>query len=321
MRDVTMARRALTAVTIAATLPYLTLKALWLTGHGTGATSAAGGAELLDTRHLVGDGVTALLEIAAVALALALTCGWGRRVPAVLILVPMWVGTGLLTPIAVGMPLGLAVQAVAGGSPVPTDNGLNNWVYLCVYGGFLVQAAGLFVLFPGYVRRRWPQLLRRHSAGTAVPAPRPVVLAAGVVAAGYAGALVLWAATGSRFAGPAGFDTIAQRTYLVGVALVVLAGVLAVAAPHRPARGRHVAAWTAARYVLAWTGTAVTVLAGPTGIALSNGGSPGTGYLLVSLVGTLAGLVLTGAAVRVVGRTGPRTTAAVTVPNGTLAGR
>jgi hypothetical protein len=305
MRDVTMARRALTAVTIAATLPYLTLKVLWLTGHGTGATSAAGAAELLDTRHLVGDGVTALLEVAAVALALALTCGWGRRIPAVLVLVPMWVGTGLLTPIAVGMPLGLVVQAVAGGSPVPTDNGLNNWVYGCVYGGFLAQAAGLFALFPGYVRRRWPRLLRRDAGG---PPDRRVVSAAGMVAAGYAGALVLWAVTGSRFAGPAGFDTIAQRTYLVGVALVVLAGVLAVAALHRPTR---------TRYVVAWTGTAVTVLAGPTGIALSNGGSPGTGYVTVSLVGMLAGVVLTTVAARVVRRSGRRSAAApITAPAG-----
>ncbi|BCJ35727.1 hypothetical protein Athai_32300 [Actinocatenispora thailandica] len=279
-------------MTIAATLPYLTLKALWLTGHGTGAADAAGGAVLLDTVHLVGDVVTAGLEVAAIALALALTCGWGRRVPAVLVLFPMWVGTGLLAPIAAGVPLGLAVQAVAGGSPAPAGNGLHGWVYGCVYGGFLVQAVGLFALFPGYVRGRWPGLLRDRAASV-VPGPRWAVRVAGAVAVGYAGALTLWAATGSRFAGPAGFETLAQRTYLAAGAVLVVVGVLAVAAARRPSR---------VRYVAGWAGTAVIALSGPTGVALSSDHSPQPGYVAVCLVAMLAGLVLTVLALRALRR-------------------
>jgi hypothetical protein len=76
-------------------------------------------------------------------------------VPAVLVLIPVWVGTGLLAPIALGVPLGLAAQAIAGGSPVPAHNGLHGWVYAVVYGGFAVQAVCLLTAFALYARDRW----------------------------------------------------------------------------------------------------------------------------------------------------------------------
>ena len=74
--------------------------------------------------------------------------------PAVLLLIPVWVGTGLLAPIALGVPLGLAAQAIAGGSPVPAHNGLHGWVYAVVYGGFAVQAVCLLTAFALYARDR-----------------------------------------------------------------------------------------------------------------------------------------------------------------------
>jgi hypothetical protein len=134
------------------------LKTLWLSGHPTGATGAA---ELLDQRHLVGDLVTAVMELAAMALVLALTYSWGRRLPATVVLTPVWIATGLLTPIALGLPLlplGLLAQTFAGGTPAPADNGLQGWVFPVVYGGFIVQAATVLVAFVGYAqdRRPWP---------------------------------------------------------------------------------------------------------------------------------------------------------------------
>ncbi|MFC0435689.1 hypothetical protein [Kutzneria buriramensis] len=58
-------------VTIAAGLPYLVLKGIWLAGMPVGASTPGGAAELLDTRHLLGDVITVGVPIGLVAQALA----------------------------------------------------------------------------------------------------------------------------------------------------------------------------------------------------------------------------------------------------------
>lgn len=144
-------------VTVAACLPYLVLKVVWLSGVAVGAVDAAGSRELLDVRHLVGDVVTAGMELVLVVLVFALTGRWGRRLPALVVVAPIWLGAGL-APIALGLPLGLVAQALAGGSPVPAGDGLHDWVFAVVYGGFIVQAVALIAAFSTHARRRWPQL-------------------------------------------------------------------------------------------------------------------------------------------------------------------
>jgi hypothetical protein len=67
--------------------------------------------------YVVANVVTLLLELAVVGLAALFAFAWGQRVPAWLILAPTWVRAGLLAPIALGVPLGVAVQATVGGSP------------------------------------------------------------------------------------------------------------------------------------------------------------------------------------------------------------
>jgi len=253
-------------VTILAGLPYLVLKVLWLAGNPVGA-GTTGGAELLDVRHLVGDVVTVGLEFAAFALAVVMARPWGRRLPAFLVVGPIWVGAGLLAPIAVGLPLGLVAQVVVGGSPVPAGNGLTNWVYACVYGGFVVQAVSLMAGFVGYARKRWP-----NGPAVASGAIGPVL-----VTLGYGMVMVAWSLGGHGWGGPAGFDTVAQRTFLAATGLLVLAG--GIAALTRHAR-------------LAFVGTAVAVTAGPAGVALSNHGEVGVSYVIISLVGTVAGAAL-----------------------------
>lgn len=111
-------------------------------------------------------------------LALALCMRWGQRIPALLIAGPIWLGVGLLAPIALGVPVGLAAQALAGGSPAPADNGLQGWAYACV-------------------------------------------------------AMILWSVGGRAWGGPAGFDTVTQRTFLVATGILVLAGAIAAVAPVR----------------------------------------------------------------------------------------
>lgn len=283
-------RRAICYATIASCVPYLTLKALWLSGSTAGAADAEGAAELLDPRHIIGDVVTVAMELAAIALVLALTYPWGRGLPAVVVLAPIWTATGLLAPIAVGLPLGLVTQAFVGGSPSPTDNGLHGWVYALVYGGFVAQAVGLLAAFIGYAHARWPETFRLRAARLRTVAPRRRALAAvaAVLAVGYAVMLAVWSIAGPGSAGPAGFDTASQRTFLFTQGLLAAAGAAAALSlvRHRD-EGRVLP-----RLALAWVGTGVLVTSGPTHIALSNQGTVSLVFVAVSLAGTVCGLLL-----------------------------
>lgn len=289
-------RVAVCWITIGSCVPYLVLKVLWLFGSTAGAADAEGAAELLDVRHIVGDVVTAAMELFAVALVLALTYPWGRRLPAAVVAAPIWLATGLLAPIAVGLPLGLVAQAFAGGTPAPAGNGLDGWVFALVYGGFVVQAVGLPFAFVAHARERWPEMfrLRLNQPHRPVAGPRRLTVVTVAVTAGYAAILVVWSVTGSRWGGPAGFDTVAQRTALLSTGLLVLFGAVAV-----PVLLWWRGPWpVVGPLVLAWTGTSVTVTAGPTHLALSNHGTVSVPLVSVSLVATVAGLVLTRSAIR-----------------------
>lgn len=293
------------AVMIASALPYLTLKVGWLLRLTPGATGAAGAAELTDVRHLVGDAVTVGMELVAVALVLAMTSRWGRRLPAVLVLVPVWVATGLLAPIALGLPAGLVAQASAGGAPVPAGNGLHDWVYAVVYGGFVVQAVALVAAFVRYARDRWPAVLRSRLCELGAPAARVPwgTSVAAVLALGYAGLLVLWSVAGTAWGAPAGFDTVAQRTFLTAEGVLVLLGAAGV--PALVLRRGGAPTWVP--LTLAWIGTGVTTLSGPAHVALSHEGAPSPLLAAVSLTATLVGIALAGSTVRAVtGRTPER---------------
>lgn len=284
-------------VTIAACVPYLTLKVLWLSGSSIGATDAVGAATLTDPRHMMGNLVTVGMELVTIALVLALTYPWGRRLPAVLVVVPIWVGTGLLAPIVLGLPLGLVTQAISGGAAAPAENGLDGWVFTVVYGGFIVQALGLLTAFLGYAHGRWPAVFwirtTQLRASTARQGLRAAIAA--TIAAGYAALLSVWAVVGPRWGGPEGFDAIAQRTFLLVTGLVVLGGAIAVLV--------LLWGWGTGRIlaplILAWLGTGVTVTSGPTHVALSHEGDFSVLLVAVALVATLAGLLLSGAVLRV----------------------
>lgn len=211
--------RMLALAVIAAALPYVGLKLLWLSGGSLGSATAAGAASLHDARHTGGNLVTLAMELVAVLLALALVDPRGRRLPAAVVLVPLWVGSGLLAPIALGLPFGLLAQGVSGGSPAPTDNGLQGWVYILVYGGFLVQAVALGSAFVLHARARWPVAFERRVRRIAATTGQARSLAlGGALAAGvYATAQLAWALTGSRLGAPAGFETLAQRSLFVSL--------------------------------------------------------------------------------------------------------
>ncbi|MGW0596400.1 hypothetical protein ACWD11_04560 [Streptomyces sp. NPDC002776] len=156
-------RVLLRAVAIVSCLPYLGLKAAWLAGSETGIPE---GSSLLEHRAAVAvaNGVTLLMDACVIVLALVLTRPWGLRVPAWLLVVPLWVATGLLAPIMTGFPLQLLVKLGGGTVNSAGDTGgepfLHDWVFAVVYGGFIVQGLALGTLFALYARDRWGHLWR-----------------------------------------------------------------------------------------------------------------------------------------------------------------
>lgn len=84
----------------------------------------------------------------------------------------MWVATGLLAPIVLGLPAGLLVQSLSGGSPIPQGQELSWWVFALVYGGFALLGASLAALFVRYARERWPDALATAPAAPPWPVRR-----------------------------------------------------------------------------------------------------------------------------------------------------
>jgi hypothetical protein len=149
---------------IVGTLPYLALKAAWLSGSTIGLTdpTAAHDGSLFALNL-----ITAGMDVIAILVALAFTYRWGERLPAWLVLFPMWVAAGFLAPIVVAMPT-LALST-------PDSNGfLEPWVQPMVYTGFAWQGLTLMIAFALHARVRWPAAF---SGPTAVPAPAGYLLA------------------------------------------------------------------------------------------------------------------------------------------------
>ena len=100
----------------------------------------------------------AVIQLAGLLLVLALTRPWARRVPAWLTLFPLWVATGLLFQVVVGVVLFALFSPLS-----QTSNGSTGpfqpWVFVMVYAGFAGQAAALAIAIGCYVRIRWGQLL------------------------------------------------------------------------------------------------------------------------------------------------------------------
>ncbi|MFJ8042457.1 hypothetical protein ACIRBX_18395 [Kitasatospora sp. NPDC096147] len=151
-------RRGICALTVAATVPYLTLKSLWLCGSTVG---FAPGAEIADSGALwAGNLVTFVMDAVAVLLALALIRPWGRRIPSGLLLFPAWVGSGMLGALLLELPLVFGTELLFGTEPsIDAQSWLRPWVFAVVYGGFAVQGLTLLAGFGLHARERWAGLL------------------------------------------------------------------------------------------------------------------------------------------------------------------
>ncbi|WP_419993903.1 hypothetical protein [Streptomyces boninensis] len=279
---------ALRVVAIAACVPYLTLKLAWLSGSHIGIPA---GSELRRNEGVLfaANAATVAMDAAVIVLAFALTRAWGRRLPGWLLLLPLWVATGLLAPVVVGFPLQLVagLLGVGSGAADPADDEpfLAEWVFGVVYTGFGVQALALGWLFVRYGRERWGAVLRGRvgglrSAGATAAVRRTFAVVTAVLAVAVAGANGLWAAGGDAglsarvLAEQTGGQRLIHAT-AAAFALAATAGVLLAAFPGlRPrVRMRTVVAlgWTGGAALAAWAGWLLAVSLG--GDALPGGGN------------------------------------------------
>jgi hypothetical protein len=161
MTPVPAVRLAVGYGAVAATVPYLALKVLWLSGGTVGLADPGFFSD--HPAYTFGNLLTVGMDAVAVLIALAFTHAWGRRIPAWLVLLPVWAATGFLAPIVVFVPFVPAAFGVASGGSDP----LESWVYLFVYGGFAAQGLLLTAAFVLYAESRWGEALASRNGDAA----------------------------------------------------------------------------------------------------------------------------------------------------------
>lgn len=306
-------RRRIAIATVAACLPYLALKIAWALGATVGVNSAEFAAEARGANIL-----TAGLELVAVALAVLLVHQTGRRLPAFAVAFPAWVATGLLVPVAAGFLVGGPVQVLTGGGNPFEDDVLDGWVFLLVYGGFVLQAVLLGIGFALHARDRWPVATaggRADGAGLTRPLQDLLGGFSILAAIGFGLQRAQWALTGS---GPTPDLETAPRVMYLFMAALAAGGAVAT---WRLLRGGRL---TQPVVALVWVGTSVVfasalsetvkALAIPAGGFGAVGGSPAAATVgLLVLLGALGGAI--GGALRLVEEERP-----TPIPAGTGAG-
>ncbi|MEU9995112.1 hypothetical protein [Streptomyces sp. NPDC050848] len=135
-------------VAVAALVPYAILKTAWALGVTPGYTGEGRpGADPMYTSDVGlwlydhGVDVTAALALVGMALALALTRPWGRRLPRVPLIALGWAGAGALTPFGVFLAV-VGVLAWAGAVDAAVADHAP-WVVLVAYGGFCLYGLAL----------------------------------------------------------------------------------------------------------------------------------------------------------------------------------
>ena len=277
-----LVRRAALSVAVVATVPYVILKLMWLSGSTIGMTNSAGAAEMSGTRFVTGNVVTVLMMLTALLFVFAVTRPRARRVPAWLVLVLGAGATGLLAPILLGLPVGLVIQLAVDGYVKPADDtGLATWVFAVVYAGFGMLAVAMAVLVTAYVLERWGQLM------TTPPHPpsRPAVVAGATGLLSFGAAMLYWGAFGPGSTGPEGMDLPAQRTVLV------VTGALSVAGFTVPLLGERARRWPRTAWLVLWTGACISALQGLALTLLAQGGDVRPVVALIALLATPAACI------------------------------
>ena len=258
-------------------MPYLVLKALWMSGVNVGLNDAS---LLEDPATAVMNDITAGLEVAAVGVALALTHRWGQRLPAWTLVAPLWLGMGLLVPRILLVPLSLLLSATAAtDSPAPATPVIDPWVLVVVPLSFLLQAVMLAVAFVLYARTRWGRLLGARpgsfAPGVTGRFQTTVAAAAGVLFA------VAFAVRGAGVVVQTAADVRPAAAVLLGMnvlwAVLAVGGLLAVAGGRLARRTRIwvplTVTWLGSGSLFAWGALDVIAVLAPSKV-FGDSGSP-----------------------------------------------
>lgn len=261
-------------------VPYLVLKVLWLGGADVGIRPGEQAEVMQEPRMVVGNLITIGLMLIGVMLALVLARNRHGRMPAWIVLFVAGGAAGLLAPIMLGLPIGIALQwVVAGELSGGVDGELEGWVYAVVYGGFAVMGAALSTLLVVYADERWGRLFR------AAPRPPGSGWIRGLAVAGMAPfgiAMLSWAVTGPGAFGPNGMESLAQRSVLAATGVLVLAG-LAVPFVTGMTERMPRAAW-----LIGWVGCCTAAVQGPSQLILAHDGDVSPAIAALTVVTTPA---------------------------------
>lgn len=292
-------RLAVCAATIAACVPYLTLKIAWLSGGTVGWNDTAAAQ---DSALYVANAITMGMDALAVVVVLAFTFRWGLRIPAWLVLTPIWIAVGLLTPIVLSVPLGVLLQTLFSSEPLTTgDQEIQGWVYGVVYTGFTLQGLGLLTAFVLYARNRWADVftVRTKDVPEGATHSLQVLLArtASVFAVAFAAVHLFWALGGTAGLREAELDhrNVAQQLsdgIWGGLALAGAAALLVIVQRHgRPDRfiAPLAVAWVGAATTFAWSLYGLLVTLAQPGFL---GDDSTVTANLTALGGLLAGLLM-----------------------------
>lgn len=131
--------------------PYLLIKILWTFGLFL-PTEQMG-----DASWRIINAVTAVLAAIGIFLAMAFCRLWGERLPAWLVALPIWVGTGLLVPM-------LLIAPFLGPAAMIRDQeagAADFWVYEQIFVMISLFGIGIFLplALAGYAMARWPEAL------------------------------------------------------------------------------------------------------------------------------------------------------------------
>ncbi|WP_329115396.1 hypothetical protein [Streptomyces sp. NBC_01465] len=292
-------QRVLRALALAACLPYLSLKIAWLSGSVVGIPEGSS-LRRPGSALVVGNAVSVVLDATLVVIVLLLTRPWGLRVPSWLPAVPVFVATGLLTPIVAGFPLQLAVRGAGGGGGAAREPFLDGWVFSVVYSGFIVQALALAGLFVPYAIRRWGRLWRTGPDTPVARRYRAAAIAAALVALAVGALHLMWAcgSTAGLDAGriaEVGSDTRALNAVYVLLSLIAAVGVPALVLRRDHRRTALALAWTGSAALGCW-GAWMALSAALRPLGDTDGGATGLLYLTYAgqmIVGLLGAVVLT----------------------------
>ena len=134
-----------------AVTPYLLIKIAWTFGFFL-PTEQMGEASWRGI-----NAATAVIAAVGILLAMAFCRPWGERLPAWMVALPVWLGTGLLVPL-------LLLAPILGPAALAQDQGAGAagfWIYEQIF--VMVSLVGVGICLPlalaGYAKARWPEAL------------------------------------------------------------------------------------------------------------------------------------------------------------------